>query len=207
MFALIKMLTAALSERMLKQMAPLWNYLFELLRNSFNHHVKTFGTIHTCWDYCCDAFSLLCDASCVGWLRAPRACIGPVAPAAAAQCIYNLLSRAHTCIIYCGNVLHAWLNTGAQIHPREDTGMGRSRLDSDVPTNSLTPKRQAACSTFKWPVFTRIHFSTNRGTSLQTHRSLCLHKGSRTAFRISIGGGDGAAHCSHDDGGGMGKGL
>lgn len=32
------------------------------------------------------------------------------------------MGRAHTFIIYCGNVLNAWLNTGIQIHPGEDKG-------------------------------------------------------------------------------------
>ena len=36
--------------------------------------------------------------------------------------------HTQTFIIYCGNVLNAWLNTGTQIHPAEGTGMGKSGL-------------------------------------------------------------------------------
>lgn len=32
-------------------------------------------------------------------------------------------AHTYTFIIYCGNVLNAWFNTGTQIHSREGTGM------------------------------------------------------------------------------------
>lgn len=46
--------------------------------------------------------------------------------------------HTYTFIIYCGNVLNAWLNTGTQIHPGEGTGMGKSGLDSHASTHTRT---------------------------------------------------------------------
>lgn len=43
--------------------------------------------------------------------------------------------RAHiafTFIIYCGNVLNAWLNTATQIYPEKAQGMGKSGLGSHM---------------------------------------------------------------------------
>lgn len=60
----------------------------------------------------------------------------------------------YTFIIYCGNVLNAWFNTGTQIHCGEGTGMGwESGLGSCTHTNPHTVQHKA--------VLTYLHYLTS----------------------------------------------